>query len=120
RAHVRTHQPRAALRFVNSRDALKTERFDQLRVSARDVAKNFMLHWRRPPGTRRFQRAVSAKDLLIGIRRPRSRSVCVGRLLLNPVPCALRAFNGSATHDCALEATRTQDFHLITSVTTCG
>src|SRR5262249_41921099 len=30
RAHVRTHQPRAALRLVYGGDALKTERFDQL------------------------------------------------------------------------------------------
>src|SRR5262245_8056296 len=44
RAHVRTHQTRAALRFVYGGDALKTELFDQLGSGARYVANNLMLH----------------------------------------------------------------------------
>ena len=49
-------------------------------------------------GTRRFQRAVSRKDLLIGISRPE----------LEATPTWLGSYKFVFRRDCALEATRTQ------------
>ena len=63
-------------------------------------------------GTRRFQRAVVEKDSLIGIIHSRSRLASAERLSLynpaHPALSALRASDGSSTHDWALEAARTQ------------
>src|SRR5215510_7742775 len=50
---------------------------------------------RTPPGTHRFQRAVSAKDVLIGMMRPRSRLAYVRRLLLAPLRIRLQARYGT-------------------------
>src|SRR5262249_45564571 len=47
------------------------------------------------PGTRRFRRAVSAEDLLIGVNRPGARG-------------GYASYKGFFRRDCALEATRTQ------------
>jgi hypothetical protein len=67
----------------------------------------------KPQGTHRFQRAVVGKGLLVRIRRP-PKSPCLRRVIItcdpaHSAPNALRAYNGSSTHACTLEAMRTRE-----------
>src|SRR5262249_16837642 len=64
-----------------------------------------------PLSTHRFQRVVSAKDVLVGIspaKWPRLRRLIIACNRAQPAASALRAYNGSSAHYCTLEAMRTQ------------